>query len=176
MFGYFLMNNEQVGFDPTIQQSDGKRYVEIIWNGKIERLILVEDIKNKRQLLAERRQVGGLIAMEMNRRNLSSLRTHGNMKNDLKKRDSSRRQRTKACETSPGTIITRGSRLAARTMIPSRMYVRSGSMKTYGRTTFRQRSFNELEATVLESQGKALWQAAIFTKAIVRFSPDGAAS
>ena len=60
--------------------------------------------------------------MEMNRKNLSSSRTHGNMKNDLKKGSLSKRQRTKACETSPGTIITRRSRLAGRTMIPSRMY------------------------------------------------------
>lgn len=29
MLGYFLMNDEQLGLDPMIQQLDGKRYMEI---------------------------------------------------------------------------------------------------------------------------------------------------
>lgn len=34
------MNEEQLGFDPTINESDGKRYIEITRDGQKERLIL----------------------------------------------------------------------------------------------------------------------------------------
>jgi hypothetical protein len=39
------MNEEQLGFDPTILMSEGKRYVEIIRNGEKERLIIDELMK-----------------------------------------------------------------------------------------------------------------------------------
>jgi hypothetical protein len=45
VLGYLLMDEEQLGFDPTIIESDGKRYIEITRNGKTERLILVELMK-----------------------------------------------------------------------------------------------------------------------------------
>ncbi|KAI9777130.1 MAG: hypothetical protein M1839_009086 [Geoglossum umbratile] len=45
ILGYLWMNEEQLGFDPTISQSDGKRYMEITRNGKTERLILTELMK-----------------------------------------------------------------------------------------------------------------------------------
>ncbi|KAI9777873.1 MAG: hypothetical protein M1839_008550 [Geoglossum umbratile] len=45
VLGYLLMNEEQLGFDPTITESDGKRYMEITRNGKRERLVLVELMK-----------------------------------------------------------------------------------------------------------------------------------
>jgi hypothetical protein len=39
------MNEEQLGFDPTILMSEGKRYVEIMRNGEKERLIIDELMK-----------------------------------------------------------------------------------------------------------------------------------
>jgi Fungal protein kinase len=43
--GYLWMNKEQLGFDPTILESDGKRYIEIMRNDKTERLVIVELMK-----------------------------------------------------------------------------------------------------------------------------------
>jgi hypothetical protein len=41
ILGFLLMNNEQLGYDPSIlSTSDGKRYIEIIRDGQSERLIL----------------------------------------------------------------------------------------------------------------------------------------
>ncbi|KAI9775934.1 MAG: hypothetical protein M1839_000723 [Geoglossum umbratile] len=45
VLGYLWMNEEQLGFDPTILESDGKRYIEITWNNKTERLVIIELIK-----------------------------------------------------------------------------------------------------------------------------------
>ncbi|KAI9766861.1 MAG: hypothetical protein M1839_004748 [Geoglossum umbratile] len=45
VLGYLLMDKEQLGFDPTITESDGKRYMEITRNGETERLVLVELMK-----------------------------------------------------------------------------------------------------------------------------------
>jgi len=47
MLGYFLMNDKQLGVDPSIQQLDDKPYVEIIRNGEIERFILTQLIKRQ---------------------------------------------------------------------------------------------------------------------------------
>lgn len=48
MLGFLWMNEEQLGFDPTILTSDGKRYIEIVRNDQTERLILDELIKRAR--------------------------------------------------------------------------------------------------------------------------------
>lgn len=40
VLGYLWMNEKQLGFDPTILESDGKRYVEIVREDHVERLIL----------------------------------------------------------------------------------------------------------------------------------------
>ncbi|KAH0550889.1 hypothetical protein GP486_007747 [Trichoglossum hirsutum] len=40
MLGYLWMNDEQLGFDPTICASGDKRYIEITRNGQKERLII----------------------------------------------------------------------------------------------------------------------------------------
>ncbi|KAL8897340.1 MAG: hypothetical protein Q9207_007262 [Kuettlingeria erythrocarpa] len=47
MLGYFLMTDKQLGRDPTIRQSDGKRYVEISRSGQPERLILTKLLKKQ---------------------------------------------------------------------------------------------------------------------------------
>ncbi len=44
MLGYHLMNDGSLGLDPTIQKSGGKRFVEIIRDDTIERLILTKEI------------------------------------------------------------------------------------------------------------------------------------
>jgi hypothetical protein len=45
ILGYLWMNEEQLGFDPTIFELDGKRLMEITRNGRTERLVLVELMK-----------------------------------------------------------------------------------------------------------------------------------
>ncbi|KAF2452271.1 serine/threonine-protein kinase Sgk2 [Lineolata rhizophorae] len=40
VLGYLCMNEKQLGFDPTILESDGKRYVEVERDGRMERLII----------------------------------------------------------------------------------------------------------------------------------------
>ncbi|KAI9767834.1 MAG: hypothetical protein M1839_004335 [Geoglossum umbratile] len=45
ILGYLWMNKEQLGFDPTIFELDGKRYMEITRNGRTERLVLIELMK-----------------------------------------------------------------------------------------------------------------------------------
>ncbi|KAK3175351.1 hypothetical protein OEA41_002598 [Lepraria neglecta] len=45
MLGYHLMDDKQLGLDPTIQRSDGQRYVEIIRSDQVERLILTKTIR-----------------------------------------------------------------------------------------------------------------------------------
>jgi len=39
------MTNEQLGFDPTITDLDGKRYVKITRDDKTERIVILELIK-----------------------------------------------------------------------------------------------------------------------------------
>lgn len=48
ILGFLWMNEEQLGFDPTIISSGGKRYIEVIRYGRTERLILEELIKRAR--------------------------------------------------------------------------------------------------------------------------------
>ena len=48
ILGFLWMNEEQLGFDPTILTSDGKRYIEIVRNDETERLIFDEPIKRAR--------------------------------------------------------------------------------------------------------------------------------
>lgn len=45
MLGYLWMNEEQLGFDPTIVESEGKRYIDIVRRDKTERLVLTELLK-----------------------------------------------------------------------------------------------------------------------------------
>ncbi len=45
MMGYLWMNEEQLGFDPTILESGGKRYIEITRDNRNERLVIDHLIK-----------------------------------------------------------------------------------------------------------------------------------
>ena len=153
MLGYFLMNDKQLGRDPTIQQSNGKRYIEVTRDDQIERLFLTEEIRkqvavagrattcwraycdgddSKEPLVVkdswqyeERPEEGELIkeATSKGVRNIARYYHHETVRIDEKNDD------------------TIGN-------------VRGGMMKTCGRTTFRQKSFNKPEAQISESLEK----------------------
>jgi len=157
MLGYHLMNDKQLGLDPTIQQSDSQRYVEITRDDQIERLILTEEIrkqavvagratacwraycdgdKSKEPLVVkdswqyeERPEEGELIkeATDKGVRNIAQYYHHETVRVGGKNDD---------------TIEN----------------VRRGLMKTYGRTRFKQRLLYEPEvsASASESPGKAV--------------------
>ena len=44
VLGFLGMNQEELGFDPTIIIADGRRYIEVEWNSQRERLIIDEVI------------------------------------------------------------------------------------------------------------------------------------
>lgn len=118
MLGFYLMNDEQLGLDPTIQQSDGRRYVEITsgdltQSDKIERLNLQRTLKSW-LLLAERQFVGKHIAMETNRRNLSSLKIRSGSKPILEKSTKSYKKPFWKHLSGIQTIRKRGSRRKCR--------------------------------------------------------------
>ena len=154
MLGYHLMNDKQLGLDPTIQQLDGQRFVEITRDDQIERLILTKEIRrqaviagrattcwraycdkdqSKEPLVVkeswqyeERPEEGELIkeATDKGARNIARYYHHETVQVDGKDDD---------------TIEN----------------VRRGSMKTFVRTRFRQRPSNESDASASESPGKA---------------------
>ena len=155
MLGYFLINDKQLGRDPTIQQSNGKRYIEVTRADQIERLFLTEEIRkqvavagrattcwraycdgddSKEPLVVkdswqyeERPEEGELIKEATIKRvpNIARYYHHETVQIDEKNDD------------------TIGN-------------VRGGLMKTCGRTTFRQKSFNKPEAQISESLEKTI--------------------
>ena len=48
ILGFLWMNDEQLGFDPTINTSDGERYIEIERDGETKRIIIDQCIKRVR--------------------------------------------------------------------------------------------------------------------------------
>ncbi|KAL9019595.1 MAG: hypothetical protein Q9185_003137 [Variospora sp. 1 TL-2023] len=52
LLGYYLMTDEQLGLDPTVQGPEGKRYVEITRGGQVERLILTKSVKKQAAIVA----------------------------------------------------------------------------------------------------------------------------
>ncbi len=155
MLGYFLMNDKQLGRDPTIQQSIGKCYIEVTRDDQIERLFLTEEIRkqvavagrattcwraycegddSKEPLVVkdswqyeERPEEGELIkeATSKGVQNIARYYHHETVRIDGKNDD------------------TIGN-------------VRGGLMKTCGRTMFRQKSFNKPEAQISESLEKTI--------------------
>ena len=155
MLGYFLMNEKQVGRDPTIQQSDGKRYMEITRDDQIERLFLTREfgrqaavagrattcwkayrdgVDSKEPLVVkdswqyEERPEEGELIMEATKkgvRNIPRYYHHETVQVDGKNDDTSEN-------------------------------VRKGLMKKCGRTTFREKSFIDFEAPASQSSGRAL--------------------
>ena len=145
MLGFLLMDDEQLGFDPTVHLSDGQKYIEIVRDGHPERLILTEVLKkqaviagrattcwkayregddSKKPLIVkdswqypERPEEGELVrdATERGVQNIARYYHHETVQ--IKRQNDD--------------IITN---------------VRGGLMNECGRTTFRQRSFIEPEA------------------------------
>ncbi len=115
------MNDKQLGVDPSIQQLDGKPYIEITRDGQIERLILTE-------LLKKQAMIAGRVTTCWR-----AYRAGDELKTSLIVKDSwqyeerpeegelVKEERAKVCETSHGTIITRRCRLMGRMTIPPKM-------------------------------------------------------
>ena len=155
MLGYHLMNDMQLGLDPTIRQSDGKCYVEITRNDQIERLILTQLIK-KQAVIAGRATTCW-----------KAYRDGDKSKESLIVKDSWQYEE----RPEEGELIKEATDKGVRNI--ARYYhhetvqvggknddtienVRRGLMKTCGRTTFRQRSFVESEVPTSESLGRAV--------------------
>ena len=150
MLGYHLMDDEQLGLDPTIQQSDGQRFVEIIRDNQIERLILIKEIR-KQAVVAGRAT--------------TCWRAYCNKdqsKEPLVVKDSWQYEE----RAEEGELIKEATDKGARNI--ARYYhhetvqvngknddtidnVRRGSMKTFVRTRFRQRPLNESDASASAS-------------------------
>ena len=155
MLGYLLMNDIQVGRDPTIRQSDYKSYVEVTRNGEIERLILTKLIK--RQLMIAGRATTCWKAYRDGDKSKASL---------IVKDSWQYKERPEE-----GALIKEATEKGVRNI--ARYYhhetvlvdgknddvsenVRKGLMKKCGRTTFREKSFIDSEAPASESLGRAL--------------------
>jgi len=155
MLGYFLMNNEQLGLDPTTQQADGKRYMEITRNDKIERLILTEDITKQAVIVGRATTCW------------RAYRDGDESEEPLVVKDSWQYEE----RPEEGELIKEATDKGVRNI--ARYYhhetvqvggknddtienVRRGLMKTCGRTTFRQKSFNKPEAPASESLAKGV--------------------
>ena len=154
MFAYFLMNDEQLGLDPTIQQYDGKYYVEIMRNGKTERIILTELVK-KQALIAGRATICWKAYCD------------GDKSTSLIVKDSWQYEE----RPEEGELIKMATDKGVQNM--ARYYyhetvqvggkkddvlenVRKGLMKQCGRTRFIEKSFIDSEAPVSESSGRSL--------------------
>ena len=155
MLGYFLMNNEQLGLDPTTQQADGKRYMEITRNDKIERLILTEDITKQAVIVGRATTCW------------RAYRDGDESEEPLVVKDSWQYEE----RPEEGELVKEATDKGVRNI--ARYYhhetvqvggknddtienVRKGMIKTCGRTTFRQRSFNEPDLPTSESLGKVV--------------------
>jgi len=53
ILGYLWMNEEQLGFDPTVSEVNGKRYMRITRNGNTERLV-IDDVMKRHSSVAGR--------------------------------------------------------------------------------------------------------------------------
>lgn len=155
MLGYFLMNDEQLGLDPTIQQPGGKRYVEITRNDQVERLVLTEEIIKQAMIVGRATTCW------------KAYRDGDKLKEPLIIKDSWQYEE----RPEEGELIKEATDKGVRNI--ARYYhhetvrvggknddtlenVRKGLMKTCGRTTFRERSFKEPELPASGPLGKAV--------------------
>ena len=152
MLGYYLMTDEQLGLDPTVQGPEGKRYVEITRGGQVERLILTKSIKKQAAIVAR-----GTTCWK-------AYRDTDKTKKPLIVKDSWQYEE----RPEKGLLIEEATNRGVENI--ARYYhhetvrvhgeiddtlgnVRRGLMKDCGRTTFRQRSFKTPGVTASESQG-----------------------
>jgi hypothetical protein len=155
MLGYHLMNDVQLGLDPTIRQSDSKCYVEITRNDQIERLILTRLIK-KQAMIAGRATTCW-----------KAYRDGDKSKESLIIKDSWQYEE----RSEEGELIKKATDKGVQNI--ARYYhhetvqidgknddiienVRRGLMKTCGRNSFRQRLFVDSEVSTSESLGSSL--------------------
>ena len=155
MLGYHLMGDEQLGLDPTIQQSGGQRHIEITRDDQVERLILTEEIR-KHAVVAGRATVCWRAYCDKDP-----------SKEPLVVKDSWQYEE----RPEEGELIKEATDKGVKNI--ARYYhhetvqvngknddiienVRRGLMKTCGRTRFKQRSFNEPDASASERLGKSV--------------------
>lgn len=155
MLGYYLMNDEQLGLDPTIQQLDGKRYVNVTREGQVERLILTKLIK-KQAMIVDRATTCWV-----------AYRDGDKSKEPLIVKDSWQYEE----RPEEGELLQEATRKGVRNV--ARYYhhetvqidgkdddvfenVRRGLMKSCGRTLFRQKPCIEPELPSLESLRKGV--------------------
>ncbi len=153
MLGYFLMNDKQLGLDPTIHQLEGRRYVEVTRNGQIERLMLTQLIK-KQAVVAGRATTCW-----------EAYRDGDESKEFLIVKDSWQYEE----RPEEGELIKEATDKGVRNI--ARYYhhetvqvdginddisqnVRRGMMKKWGRITFRQKSITGPELSISESLGR----------------------
>jgi hypothetical protein len=94
ILGYLLASKEQLGFDPTIIELEGKRYIDIVRNDQRERVFLSELIRRAPCVAGGRRLAGRRFARETNQRYPWSSKTRGNILN-VKKASCCARQQFK---------------------------------------------------------------------------------
>ena len=150
MLGYFLMDDKLLGRDPTIQQSNGKCYIEVTRDDQIERLFLTEEIR--KQVAIAGRAITCWRAYCDGDNSKEPLVVKGSWQYG---------ERPEA-----GELIKEATSQGVRNI--ARYYhhetvqiddiiddiignVRGGSMQTCGRTTFRPKSFKKLGAQTSES-------------------------
>lgn len=155
MLGYYLMNDEHLGIDSTIQQLDGKRYVNITREGKAERLVLTNLIMKQAAIVG--RATTCWVAY----------RDGDKLKEPLIVKDSWQYEERPV----EGELLKEATQKGVRNV--ARYYhhetvqidgkdddifenVRKGLMKSCGRNLFRQKLFIEPELPSLESSRKGV--------------------
>ena len=155
MLGYHLMDDEQLGVDPTIRQSDGQRYVEITRDDQIERLILTEEIR-KHAVVAGRAtacwraycdndQLEEPLVVKM-----SWQYEERPEEGELIKEATDKGVENIARYYHHQTVLVDGKN------DDTTENVRRGLMKIYGRTSFKRRPFNEPDVSASEPIGKSV--------------------
>ena len=154
MLGYYLMTEEQLGLDPTVQGPEKKRFVEITRDGQVERLILTANIRKQRAIVSRATTCW------------RAYRDTDETKKPLIVKDSWQYEE----RPEEGLLIQEATNEGVENI--ARYYhhetvhvnreiddtlenVRRGLMKACGRTTFRQRSLKMPGASAPESQGQA---------------------
>ena len=155
MLSYYLMTDEQLGLDPTIHGSEGKRSVEITRDGQVERLILTKLIIKKAAIVGRATTCW------------RAYRDTDKMKKPLIVKDSWQHEE----RPEEGFLIEEATNGGVENI--ARYYhhetvriggeiddtlgsVRRGLMKECGRTTFRQKTFKKPDIPTSESQGTAV--------------------
>ncbi|KAI9809767.1 MAG: hypothetical protein M1825_000200 [Sarcosagium campestre] len=154
MLGYIMMNDEQLGLDPTVGKLDSMQFIKIIRNGQSEKLVLTEVLRKQATIVGRATTCW------------RAYREGDTEKKPLIVKDSW--QYTARPEE--GELIKEASESGVRQI--ARYYyhdtvqvggkdddvianVRQDQMKTCGRTSFRQRSLNNSDASNPDDLGES---------------------